>query len=109
MGGGAGFREAGDGLCVVDWIMESGSDRSYRDQFPKHGPGDGSGFQNMVYYYGDDSHPSALFHGNRPKRKIEGPQLCHRMKPVQPRIIRGEDFVAVKTTYRYTIAAPGRN
>jgi hypothetical protein len=33
-------------------------------------------------------------------KKIEGPQLCHRMKPVQPQVIRGEDFVAVKTTYR---------
>jgi hypothetical protein len=29
------------------------------------------------------------------------------MKPVQPEVIRGEDFLAVKTTYRYTVAAPG--
>ncbi len=27
----SGFREAGDGLMVVDWIMESGSDRAYCD------------------------------------------------------------------------------
>jgi len=27
-----GFREIGDGLIVVDWIIESVSDRSYRDQ-----------------------------------------------------------------------------
>ena len=42
------------------------------------------------------------------KRMVEGPQLCHRMKPVQPEVIRGEDFVAVKTTYKYEYAAPGR-
>jgi hypothetical protein len=103
-----GFREAGDGLLVVDFIMEPGSDRAYRDQFPAAGPDDYCGFQNMLYYYGDDPYPSAFFHGSRAKRKIEGPQLCHRMKPVQPKIIRGEDFVAVETTYRYTVAAPGR-
>src|SRR6059058_3415696 len=39
-----GFREAGDGLCIVDWIMEPGSDRAYRDQFPKPGPDDGQGW-----------------------------------------------------------------
>ena len=42
------------------------------------------------------------------KRMVEGPQLCHRMKPVQPEVIRGKDFVAVKTTYKYEYAAPGR-
>jgi hypothetical protein len=42
------------------------------------------------------------------KRMVEGPQLCHRMKPVQPEVIRGKDFVAVKTTYAYEYAAPGR-
>jgi len=42
------------------------------------------------------------------KRIVEGPQLCHRMKPVQPEIIRGNDFIAVKTTYQYEYAAPGR-
>ena len=103
-----GFREAGDGLMVVDWLMEAGSDRGYRDQYPKPGPGDSSGWQNMIYYYGDDKQPSAGFHGSHAKLKIEGPQLCHRMQPVQPEIIRGKDFVAVKTTYRYTLAAPGR-
>jgi len=31
-----------------------------------------------------------------------------RMKPVQPDVIRGTDFIAVKTTYQYEYAAPGR-
>ena len=35
------------------------------------------------------------------KRMIEGPQLCHRMKPVQPEVIRGKDFIAVRTAYQY--------
>jgi hypothetical protein len=42
------------------------------------------------------------------KRMVEGPQLCHRMKPVEPEVIRGEDYVAVKTTYQFEYAAPGR-
>src|SRR3989304_4496339 len=27
-----GFREVGDGLMVVDWLMEAGSDEAYSDQ-----------------------------------------------------------------------------
>ena len=27
-----GFREVGDGLMVVDWLMEAGSDEDYGDQ-----------------------------------------------------------------------------
>src|SRR5690349_10292159 len=27
-----GFREVGDGLMVIDWLMEAGSDESYGDQ-----------------------------------------------------------------------------
>jgi hypothetical protein len=42
------------------------------------------------------------------KRMVEGPQLCHRMKPVQPEIIRGKDFVAVQTMSKFEYAAPGR-
>ena len=43
------------------------------------------------------------------KRAIEGPQLCHRMGPVQPIILRGSGYVAVQTEYTYDFAAPGRN
>ena len=88
-----GFREAGDGLCIVDWIMEPGSDAAWQEQ----------GTKTVRYRYNNDKH------GKRAKRIIEGPQLCHRMKPVQPQVIRGQDFVAVKTTYRYEYAAPGYN
>jgi hypothetical protein len=50
-----------------------------------------------------------LSHGSsHRKRTVEGPQLCHRMKPVKPEIIRAGDFAAVKTTYQFEYAAPGR-
>ena len=43
-------------------------------------------------------HYALMAHGSsHRKRMVEGPQLCHRMKPVQPEIIRGKDFIAVKT------------
>jgi len=105
-----GFREAGDGLMVIDWLMEGGSDEGYADQViapDGHGVGRYTWFEN-------ESDPAARFralmaHGSsHRKRAVEGPQLCHRMKPVQPEIIRGSDFIAVKTTYRYEYAAPGR-
>lgn len=34
---------------------------------------------------------------------IEGPQLCHRMKS---EVIRGDDYVVVKTMYKIEYAAP---
>jgi hypothetical protein len=105
-----GFREIGDGLMVVDWLMEAGSDESYGDKV--HTP-DGHGVGRYTWHT-NETDPNRksyalMAHGStHRKRVIEGPQLCHRMKPVQPQIIRGKDFVAVKTTYRYEYAAPGR-
>jgi hypothetical protein len=87
-----GFRDAGFGLDIVDWIMEPGSDKAYRDKLDKE----------LIYRYGNS------YHGKRPKRSIEGPQICTRAKKLQPRVIRGKDFVAVKQTFRYKTAAPGK-
>jgi hypothetical protein len=87
-----GFRDAGFGLDIVDWLMEPGSDESYRSQLQ----GD------LAYEFNN------LYHGKRAKRSIEGPQICTQAKQVEPQVIRGRDFVAVKTRYRYTLAAPGR-
>jgi hypothetical protein len=105
-----GFREVGDGLMVVDWLMEAGSDEAYADRViaPE---GNGVG---RYRWYENETDPqkrldAILAHGtSHRKRMVEGPQLCHRMKPVRPEVIRGKDFVAVKTTYRYEYAAPGR-
>jgi hypothetical protein len=104
-----GFREAGDGLMVIDWLMEAGSDEEWADQL-KAPDGHGVG---RYRWYENETDPgqrqyALMAHGSsHRKRMIEGPQLCHRMKPVQPEVIRGVGFVAVRTTYRYEYAAPG--
>ncbi len=105
-----GFREVGDGLMVIDWLMEPGSDEAYGDKvFSKDGHSVG-----RYSWFANETDPARreytlMAHGSsHRKRMIEGPQLCHRMKPVQPEVIRGKDFVAVKTTYQFEYAAPGR-
>jgi hypothetical protein len=105
-----GFHEAGDGLMVIDWLMEAGSDEAYGEQVIAP---DGHGVGRYAWYE-NESDPGRrsyylLAHGSsHRKRVVEGPQLCHRMKPVEPEVIRGQDFVAVKTSYQYEYAAPGR-
>lgn len=105
-----GFREVGDGLMVVDWLMEAGSDAEWSDQVIAP-DGDGVG---RYTWFENETDPARreyclMAHGSsHRKRMVEGPQLCHRMKPVEPRIIRGDDFVAVETTYQFEYAAPGR-
>jgi hypothetical protein len=105
-----GFREVGDGLMVIDWIMEAGSDEAYGDQVIAP---DGHGVGRYLWH-ANETDPARkvyalLCHGgSHRKRAVEGPQLCHRMKPVQPEVLRGRDFVAVRTTYQYEYAAPGR-
>ena len=86
-----GVRDAGFGLDIVDWIMEPGSDEAYRDKLPDH----------MVYEFGN------LYHGEMPKRSIEGPQICTKAGELSPRVIEGENFVAITTQYQYKLAAPG--
>jgi hypothetical protein len=87
-----GFRDAGFGLDIVDWIMEPGSDAAYRDQLPKE----------MVYQFGN------AYHGRAPKRSIEGPQICTQAKELEPKVIRGQDFVAIEQSFAYKTAAPGK-
>src|SRR5882762_9421316 len=88
----SGFRDAGYGLDIVDWIMESGSDEAYRSQLP----GD------LAYEFNN------AWHGKTPKRSIEGPQICTQAKQLAPEVIRAPDFMAVRTEYRYLLAAPGK-
>jgi len=105
-----GFREVGDGLMVIDWLMEAGSDAEWSDKVIAP---DGNGVGRYSWHT-NETDPARqeytrLSHGtSHRKRMVEGPQLCHRMKPVQPEVIRGKDFVAVTTTYQYEYAAPGR-
>src|SRR5438034_461909 len=105
-----GFREIGDGLMVVDWLMEPGSDEAWSAQV--RAP-DGHGVGRYTWH-SNETEPARrsyalMAHGSsHRKRMVEGPQLCHRMKPVRPEVIRGKDFVAVKTAYHFEYAAPGR-
>ena len=87
-----GFRDAGFGLDIVDWIMEPGSDEAIRGQLPKE----------MIYLFGNS------YHGKSPKRMIEGPQICTQAKELAPVVLRGKDFVAVRQSFQYKLAAPGR-
>lgn len=87
-----GFRDAGFGLDIVDWIMEPGSDEAYRDALD----------EELVYRF------NSPYHGSIPKRSIEGPQICTQAKVLEPRIIRGHDFVAAEMSFHYRTAAPGR-
>src|SRR5688572_628188 len=84
-----GFRELGDGLMVIDWLMEAGSDDAYRDQL--HATEEkGLGF---YLWHAAETDPGRKAHAlnahgsTRRKRAIEGPQLCPWMKPVQPEVI----------------------
>ena len=56
----------------------------------------------MVYQFGND------YHGKGPKRSIEGPQICTKAKELSPEVIRGKDFVAIKQSFQYQTAAPGK-
>jgi len=88
-----GFRDPGFGLDIADFIMEPGSDEEYRERMSAdHGA---YTFNNM-------------FHGKRPKRLIEGPQICTQARQLEPVVIRGKDFVAVKQQYQYKTSAPGK-
>lgn len=87
-----GMRDAGFGLDIVDWIMEPGSDEAYRDQLNRE----------LVYPFGN------LYHGKRPKRSIEGPQICTQARQLKPEVLQGKDFVAVRQQFTYRTAAPGK-
>jgi len=87
-----GARDLGFGLDIADWIMESGSDRDYRHKLD----------DELIYRFNN------LYHGDTPKRSIEGPQICTQARKLPIEVIRGDDFVAVRTHFTYRTAAPGR-
>ncbi|RBP41322.1 hypothetical protein DES53_107153 [Roseimicrobium gellanilyticum] len=87
-----GFRDPGFGLDIVDFLMESGSDETYRAQVPE-----------TLRYEFNNPH-----HGNIAKRLIEGPQICTQAKELSPQVIRGSDFIAVTMNWKYHQAAPDK-
>jgi len=77
-----GARDLGFGLHIMDFLMAPG--------------------------WRDDDYPRDLkFHGNLPKHYVEGPQICTQAKKLDPEIVRGKDFVAVRLKYRFTKPAAG--
>ena len=83
-----GFREVGDGLMVVDWLMEAGSDAAWAEKViapDGHGVGRYTWHENETDPARKDY--ARMAHGtSHRKRMVEGPQLCHRMKPVRPKL-----------------------
>src|SRR5439155_7224923 len=75
-----GARDLGHGLHVMDFLLAPG----WRDDGYARDP---------------------KLHGQLPKHYVEGPQICTQAKELQPEIIRGADFLAVR--FRYTFTQPG--
>lgn len=85
----SGARDLGFGLDIVDFLLE-----------PKW---DEPGVSPELAYLRDP-----MLHGNLPKRYVELPQICTGAKKIEATVFRGEDFVAVKLSFRYTTATYGR-
>jgi hypothetical protein len=73
-----GSRDAGFGLHIMDFLL---------------GPG---------YKDGDEYTREKKYHGDLPKHYIEGPQICTQAKKLDPEIIKGDGFVAVRMQFRFT-------
>ena len=87
-----GFRDAGFGLDIVDWIMEPGSDEAYRDQ--------------LTPSWSTASATCTTASGRSGRSK--GRRSAPRPEQLQPTVIRGKDFVAVRQQFKYRTAAPGK-
>jgi hypothetical protein len=77
-----GARDAGFGLHVMDFLMAPG----WRDDGYSRDP---------------------KVHGNLAKHYVEGPQICTQARRLDPEVIRGDGFVAVRLRYRFTRPAAG--
>jgi hypothetical protein len=72
-----GCRDVGFGLHIMDFLL-------------------GPGWKDDMYGR------EAKYHGNLPKHYVEGPQICTQAKTLEPEIIRGKDFVAVRLKFKFT-------
>ncbi len=77
-----GARDVGFGLHIMDFLMAPG----WRDD----------GYSREV-----------RVHGNLPKHYVEGPQICTQARELQPELIRGKDFLAVRLRFRFTKPGAG--
>ncbi|HZZ81210.1 MAG TPA: hypothetical protein VFE62_22090 [Gemmataceae bacterium] len=76
-----GAHDLGFGLHIMDFLLGPG----WRD---------------------DDYGREPKYHGNLPKHYVEGPQICTQAKKLDPEIIKGDGFVAVRLKFRFT--KPGK-
>jgi hypothetical protein len=77
-----GAHDLGFGLHIMDFLMAPG--------------------------WRDDGYPrDAKVHGNLAKHYIEGPQICTQAKALQPEVLTGEGFIAIRQQWRFREAAPG--
>jgi hypothetical protein len=78
----SGARDVGFGLHIMDFLMAPG--------------------------WKDDGYPrDPKLHGDLPKHYIEGPQICTKARELQPEVVEGKDFVAIRQRFRFTEPAPG--
>jgi hypothetical protein len=76
-----GAKDLGFGLHIMDFLLAPG----WRDDgYGRGGP-----------------------HGDIPKHYVEGPQICTQAKKLDPEVIKGKDFVAVRLKYTFTQPAKG--
>jgi hypothetical protein len=76
-------RDIGFGLHIMDFLMAPG----WRD---------------------DDGYSrDAKVHGNLPKHLVEGPQICTKAGKLDPEVIEGDSFVAVRLRFQFTDAGKG--
>jgi hypothetical protein len=77
-----GAHDAGFGLHIMDFLMAPG--------------------------WRDDGYPrEPKIHGYLPKHYVEGPQICTKARQLDPEVIEGKDFLAVRLRFRFTEAAAG--
>ncbi|MEJ7639342.1 MAG: hypothetical protein WKF75_15535 [Singulisphaera sp.] len=84
-----GARDLGFGLSIVDFLLEPA---------PKGEP-----VPEGQYEFGD------LFHGDLPKRYVEGPQICTMAKRLPAKVTVSPGFASVRLNYRWNIAYPPRD
>jgi hypothetical protein len=76
-----GARDLGFGLHIMDFLLAPG--------------------------YRDDGYGKGLYHGNIAKHYVEGPQICTQAKKLDPEVITGDGFIAVRMKYKFHQAYRG--
>ena len=75
-----GAKDIGFGLHIMDFLLAPG--------------------------WRDDNYGRGGVHGDLPKHYVEGPQICTQAKKLDPEMIEGKDFVAIKL--KFTFTQPGK-